>query len=42
MERIAKVPKEIATVIQAVIILFVVGKLGSLTNLSSSKGDKDD
>ena len=42
MERIAQVPKEIATVIQAVIILFVVGKLGSLTNLSSSKGDKDD
>ena len=42
MERIAQVPKEIATVIQAVIILFVVGKLGSLTNLSSRKGDKDD
>ena len=31
MGRIAQVPK-VATVIQAVIILFVVGKLGNLTN----------
>ena len=41
MERIAQVPKEIATIIQAIIILFVVGKLGSLGSASISSGESD-
>ena len=41
MERIAQVPKEIATIIQAIIILFVVGKLGSLGGANVHDGGSD-